>query len=763
MIVRYLFVFVCLFVIISFASSQAKVGLILSGGGSKGLAHVGVIKALEENNIPIDYIGGTSMGAIIGGLYAAGYSPQEIEAIVTSPDFQTWAYGRTEPNQLYFFKKNNPNASWLAIDIKYDSTLSPAIPSNFVNTHQMDFAFMKLFAQPIAVSNYNFDNLFVPFRCVGSDIYRDIPHVFKSGDIATTLRASMTVPFYFKPVVIDGEVYFDGGIYNNFPSDVIANDFKPDYFIGSKVASNSMYPKVDNVLEQIENLVTSQTNFELPDSNGILIEPPVFHLGLMDFDKVQELIDSGYHATLSMMDSIKKIIPVRSDSILLNKKRQDFKNKFHHLRFKNVFIEGLNRYQAYFIIKSFKTKEEYMTIEKVREVFFKLIQDDRIKAVYPRAKYNPYSGFFDLYLTIELDKKFEAQMGGNVASLSINQAFASIDFKHLSKRAYTFSANTYFGRFYSSGSLFGRVDFPGRVPFYVDGNITYNRWDFFKSSSELFFEDVRPSYLIQHESNATFSIGFPMHKHGKVYAGGSIGNIIDEYYQKTHVFKTDTADFSYFNFNSYHAVFELDNTNYLLYPNSGTRIFLGYQYIINNERHVPGSTSQLDNEYRQNHHWFQIKYKMMNFKPIIGKFVLGFDLEMYYANKLFYHNYTSTMLCSSQYSPTPHSKTMFLPNYRANAYIGTGIIPIFKISRRFEWRNNIHVFLPYQKILSDDLNMAYYGKAFSDFHFVASTALIYQSPIGPGSISFSYYDKENTHFYFLFHFGYILFNKKGIF
>ena len=297
---------VVLLVFSSVSAFSQKVGLALSGGGAKGIAHIGVIKALEENGIPIDFVAGTSMGAIVGSLYAAGYSPEEMEEIVTSEDFQNWAWGKIPDNYIFYFKRKENDASWIDLKFRYDSIFSPSLPTNLIPPHSMDLAFMKLLSQAAARANYTFDSLFVPFRCVASDVYANEPVVFSSGDLGSAVRASMTFPFYFKPIMVNGHLLFDGGIYNNFPVDVMNKDFKPDYIIGSCVASNSLPPSEDNVLLQLENMIVTNTNYSVPDSNGILISPDVKTVRLMDFQLASELIKIGYDAAMTQMNNIKQ-------------------------------------------------------------------------------------------------------------------------------------------------------------------------------------------------------------------------------------------------------------------------------------------------------------------------------------------------------------------------------------------------------------------------------------------------------------------------
>jgi len=204
--------------------SAQKVGLVLSGGGAKGAAHIGVIKALEDNNIPIDYITGTSIGAIIGGFYAVGYTPDEMLELMLSDEFGYWQSGTIADDYIYYFKKPDDTPEFLrfSIDLKdtipVKTNITGILPQSLINPVQMNQAFMGLFAQATAKSGWNFDNLFVPFRCMSSDIYNKRAIKWRSGDLGEAIRSSMTLPFFFKPLWRDGFPLFDGGIYNNFPS-----------------------------------------------------------------------------------------------------------------------------------------------------------------------------------------------------------------------------------------------------------------------------------------------------------------------------------------------------------------------------------------------------------------------------------------------------------------------------------------------------------------------------------------------------------------
>ena len=291
-----------------------KVGLVLSGGGAKGLAHVGVIKALEENHIPIDYITGTSMGAIIGGLYAAGYSTDEMEILFKSEDFKLWATGVIPTKYIYYFKKLDENPSFLDLDFaKKEDKLKLALPTNLIPSGQMDLAFLQLYSPANAICNNDFNNLFIPFRCVATDIYRNKQVVLRKGDLGSAIRASMTFPFYFKPIEIDSVLLFDGGLVNNFPVDVMTEDFHPDVIIGSAVDFKDKKPNSDDILLQLENIMTRKTNYTVPDSLGLTIVSPVDHFPLLDFEQFNEIEKAGYESAMAMMDKIKSRISKRSE------------------------------------------------------------------------------------------------------------------------------------------------------------------------------------------------------------------------------------------------------------------------------------------------------------------------------------------------------------------------------------------------------------------------------------------------------------------
>jgi NTE family protein len=763
MFYKYLLCWIILAKSIFLGLNAQTVGLVLSGGGAKGIAHISVIRALEENGIPIDYITGTSMGAIVGGLYASGYNPDDMIDILKSEDFRYWSTGQIPKRYYYFYKERYPNSAMFNFQFsRRDSITRFRPPVSLIPPHSMDLGLLELFSRAGGKAGQNFDSLFVPFRCVASDIFKGEAVVFSQGELPSAIRASMTYPFYFQPIEIDDVLYFDGGIYNNFPFDVMIKDFNPDIIIGVKVSGGKEPPGEDNLVQQIENMVLGHTNYHLPAENGILIEIELGDISLMDFEKHEDILDRSVPVIESFIDSIKMRIPRKEEYFDLIEKRNRFNKDLPYLRFNEVSVKGLNEKQTEYVIKSIQYKEgELFGIEQLRNQYFLLVTDDKISRIYPRAIYNSETGFFDLFLDIRSTSVFDSYLGGNISSSAINQGFAGFDYKYLNRQSYNLEGNVYFGRLYSSVLLRGRMEYPGQVPVFVDASASLSRLDYFSSSNDLFFEDVRPSYLIQNERSYKFTTGLPVSVNRFVKFGYSAGRTTDRYYQVKSFNKSDTADVTHLDLNVLMLGTERNTTNFLQYPTRGVRYVFSGSYIAGKENYIPGSTSLSGEIKDRKYKWLEAGVTYEHYFKIAKNYSFGLHFEGRYSNRNFLSNYTSTILDAFAFQPTPHSKTLFIHNYRANNYVAAGIKPLVKFNDIVHWRNELYMFVPHKPIFMNRADQtAFYGKSFSQYHLMASTAIVAQTLFGPLSVSLNYYDKDDKKFYLIFNFGYILFNPK---
>jgi NTE family protein len=739
-----------------------KVGLVLSGGGARGISHIGVIKALEENNIPIDYISGTSIGAFVGCLYAMGYSPKQMEDLVNSKEFRNQAGGTLEEKLIYYFKRKDDNASWITLKFTVDSTISTTIPVSLTGSVPLEFGLMEGTAAAIAKAHYNFDSLFVPFRCVAADIAEKKPVIFKKGDLGQAVRASFAFPFYYAPVYMDGKVLYDGGLYNNFPANVALEDFSPDIILGSNVTGNNKVELNDNILSHLRTMVSTTTNYTLPNENGLIIEPLMDDdLGLFDFNKNQYLIDLGYKATIAKMENIKALITRRVGVEALNWKREFFKENQHPVVVDKIEIKGLNHKQAEYVRVILKPKKGTVTLEDLKTNYYRLVADDNIKTIFPKLRYNLQTGFYDLSLDIKREKDIKTQFGGNFSSRPISEAFVGIQYNIWGRQSLSMNANAYFGKLYSSGQIRFRLDIPHRLSYYIETDITYNLWDFFKSSSA-FIEDKKPSYLVQSDQNYGLNLGIPIRNKGKITTGIAAVRLVDNYYQTKQFSQKDTTDNTGFNAYTSFLSFEHNNLNRKLYANEGSYFLVKGRFVNGAEHTIPGSTSLVKEATDKWHNWFQLKIIFDNYYKRRGHIKLGVYGEAVVSNQPFFANYTATVLAAPAFQPLQDSKTLFIEQYRAFNYLAAGLKNIITIKKNIDIRMEGYVFQPYQEIESNALFKPVSGDPFAKRYFILSTGAIYHSMIGPVSLSVNYYDKRENPFSVLFHVGYIIFNKKAL-
>ena len=545
----FLFLSACL-LLLPFVQAQ-KVGLVLSGGGAKGMTHIGIIRALEENNIPIDYITGTSMGAIIGSLYAMGYSPDDMEALLRSEDFKRWYSGQVEPEYGYYFKQNRPTPEFFNIRFSFKDSLhiKPQIlPTSMVNPIQMNLVFVELFARATAACSGDFNRLFVPFRCIASDVYNKKPLIMRRGDLGDAVRASMSFPFVFKPIEIDSVLAYDGGIYNNFPTDIMREDFKPEVIIGSVVAANPGKPKENDLMSQLENMIMQKTDYTLPDSLGIIMTFKYDDVSLLDFDRLQELHDIGYNRTISLMDSIKGRIHRRVSAENVRLRRLVYRSNLPQFRFRDIYIEGANPQQQAYIKKEFHDEDhEVFTYEDLKRGYFRLLSDNMISEIIPHAVYDSENDLYSLHLKVKMEDNFSVRMGGSVSTTSSNQIYLGLGYQDLNYYSKEITLDGQIGKVYNNAQLMAKIDLPTRIPTSYRLIASLSTFDYYKKD-KLFSKNDKPSFNSKDERFVKLMVALPFLANKRAEISIGYGKLQDNYFQSSVInFDKDRSDRSTYN------------------------------------------------------------------------------------------------------------------------------------------------------------------------------------------------------------------------
>lgn len=760
----FLFLSACL-LLLPFVQAQ-KVGLVLSGGGAKGMTHIGIIRALEENNIPIDYITGTSMGAIIGSLYAMGYSPDDMEALLRSEDFKRWYSGQVEPEYGYYFKQNRPTPEFFNIRFSFKDSLhiKPQIlPTSMVNPIQMNLVFVELFARATAACSGDFNRLFVPFRCIASDVYNKKPLIMRRGDLGDAVRASMSFPFVFKPIEIDSVLAYDGGIYNNFPTDIMREDFKPEVIIGSVVAANPGKPKENDLMSQLENMIMQKTDYTLPDSLGIIMTFKYDDVSLLDFDRLQELHDIGYNRTISLMDSIKSRIHRRVSAENVRLRRLVYRSNLPQFRFRDIYIEGANPQQQAYIKKEFHDEDhEVFTYEDLKRGYFRLLSDNMISEIIPHAVYDSENDLYSLHLKVKMEDNFSVRMGGSVSTTSSNQIYLGLGYQDLNYYSKEITLDGQIGKVYNNAQLMAKIDLPTRIPTSYRLIASLSTFDYYKKD-KLFSKNDKPSFNSKDERFVKLMVALPFLANKRAEISIGYGKLQDNYFQSSVInFDKDRSDRSTYNLLGGAIGFYGSTLNARQYATKGYFEKLVAQVFSGKEKFIPGNPTETSVMTKERQSWLQISYMKYAYHTMSPKFTLGWMAEMLYSSKNFSENYTATMLQAADFSPTPHSKLMYNEAFRANQFLAAGIKPIFVFNDMFQFRSEFYGFVPIFPIKKNALNKAYYGKAFSRFEYIGEISVICQLPFGAISAYVNHYSSPKREWNVGLTLGWQLFNYRFI-
>lgn len=760
----FLFLSACL-LLLPFVQAQ-KVGLVLSGGGAKGMTHIGIIRALEENNIPIDYITGTSMGAIIGSLYAMGYSPDDMEALLRSEDFKRWYSGQVEPEYGYYFKQNRPTPEFFNIRFSFKDSLhiKPQIlPTSMVNPIQMNLVFVELFARATAACSGDFNRLFVPFRCIASDVYNKRPLIMRRGDLGDAVRASMSFPFVFKPIEIDSVLAYDGGIYNNFPTDIMREDFKPEVIIGSVVAANPGKPKENDLMSQLENMIMQKTDYTLPDSLGIIMTFKYDDVSLLDFDRLQELHDIGYNRTISLMDSIKSRIHRRVSAENVRLRRLVYRSNLPQFRFRDIYIEGANPQQQAYIKKEFHDEDhEVFTYEDLKRGYFRLLSDNMISEIIPHAVYDSENDLYSLHLKVKMEDNFSVRMGGSVSTTSSNQIYLGLGYQDLNYYSKEITLDGQIGKVYNNAQLMAKIDLPTRIPTSYRLIASLSTFDYYKKD-KLFSKNDKPSFNSKDERFVKLMVALPFLANKRAEISIGYGKLQDNYFQSSVInFDKDRSDRSTYNLLGGAIGFYGSTLNARQYATKGYFEKLVAQVFSGKEKFIPGNPTETSVTTKERQSWLQISYMKYAYHTMSPKFTLGWMAEMLYSSKNFSENYTATMLQAADFSPTPHSKLMYNEAFRANQFLAAGIKPIFVFNDMFQFRSEFYGFVPIFPIKKNALNKAYYGKAFSRFEYIGEISVICQLPFGAISAYVNHYSSPKKEWNVGLTLGWQLFNYRFI-
>lgn len=732
----------CVSILISSVSIYAreKVGLVLSGGGAKGIAHVGVIKALEENGVPVDYVAGTSMGAIVGSLYSCGWSPETMMEMFVSKDFADWSSGTVPKSRQFYFNKPEPSPEWVSFNFNPKDTadvLSQIIPSYLINPIPMNIEFLRLYAPYTVQCSQNFDNLMVPFRSVCSDVYHKHKIVCRDGSLGEAVRASMSFPFVFKPIMMNGVLVYDGGIYDNFPVDVMENDFNPDFIIGVSVSGPDSKPQEGNVYSQLEDMIIQNNDYEVPAEKGVKIQVPVLDFGVLDFGKAREIYSIGYKTGVAMADSILRRITARENPDSLAVRRRAFASRTPQVVFDSVSVSGALPGQERYLRYLFEERDRtpVLTMDMVENSYYRAVSDGKLTDLFPYGSYGA-DGDNTLMLKATVKNPWSLGVGGWITSSTNSMLYLKAGFHTLSFNSLDLDLGGWVGQSYYAARLSGRISPKVSAPSYIELEGVVSRQKYYDSEL-LFYETSTPSFIndIQGYFRATYCRA--LGQLAKGYASLAYGWERDDYYPDNTVDFADTEkDKSHYRMGVLKVGAELNTLDDQMYPSSGKEWKLEVTAAREDNRLEAGDPKR--SQAWNGHYLAGLDLLWRHYFTLHHRFRLGGYAKGLVTFQNLYQNYTATMVHSASFAPTPSTRNYFNVAFRSDNYGAIGLIPIWTPFSRAQVRGDFYAFCPIREVVADKDGMARNGGWMGTPQFIGEISAVYNLPFASVSLYVNY-------------------------
>jgi len=401
---------------------KPKIGLVLSGGGAKGLAHIGVLKTIDSLGIKIDYIAGTSMGAVIGSLYASGYSGKELERIFSGIDFDKLIGDDLPRASKTFYERDNTEK--YAISIPFNN-LKIQLPSAISRGQNVFNLFSKL---TLHVSDIEeFKNLPIPFFCIATNVETGKPVVLEQGSLAQAIAASGAFPSLFQPVTINNQILIDGGVVNNYPIDELKAKGM-DIIIGVDVqgdlSTRENLRSAPEILLQINNYRTIKDMKEKSTRTDIYIKPDIKEFTVVSFDDGEQIIKRGETAALKKINELKRIVRNTNKVELAIP-------KIDSIAINNVYLKGNEKYTRSYVLGKLKIKgNEKTTYREFTRGVNNLVATNNFDSFLYQFK--PSNDGYDLYANLkESDTKTYLKLGAHYDDLYKSAALLNLTQKRV--------------------------------------------------------------------------------------------------------------------------------------------------------------------------------------------------------------------------------------------------------------------------------------------------------------------------------------------
>lgn len=632
-IFTYLISFLLVWTIPSFAQNdRPKVGVVLSGGGAKGYAHIGALKVIEKAGIQIDYIGGTSIGAIVGGLYASGYSADELEQIMYSLDLNDLIMKEKSRKELPFFDKSYREKYILELPFdNFKLGFPNAISSGQGAVDQLTYLFRHVH------DTTNFNELPIPFVCIATKLSSGEAVVFREGFLPQIVMASGAYPTLLEPVSIRGDLYVDGGVRNNYPVQEVI-DMGADIIIGVDLQEGLLEQEKLNsatkVLEQIITYNIAEKSEEQSKLVDLTIKPNLKGYSVTSFDEKNPIINAGITAAEEMFEELQNIAQKQGNQT----KKAEKIEESEYVLITDLEINGLKDYSRSYIKGKIGINPPHLvSYQEIRDGVKSLYSSGNFSKVYYRIKENT-SQHKTLALYIhENTTRQSLKFGLHYDDLFKTGLLLNFTHKHFLVDNSILSADFVLG------------DFPRyELNYYVDNGLypSFGISSSFKQFDEEVnmenFSEASESVFLDYQFNEFLNQAYIQSTLFEKYAIG--GGIEHQYLSiKTNNLPTSSPNQKIENsyFLSGYGYIKADNLDNPNFPRNGLTFNGTFKYLFNSNADDFNETSLFTAQAEVNtslNNWLSVKAfgdfgtYFSNFQPISQQFILGGYVEQNFLN-----------------------------------------------------------------------------------------------------------------------------------
>ncbi|MCX8112089.1 MAG: patatin-like phospholipase family protein [Bacteroidia bacterium] len=739
---------------------QPRIGLVLSGGGARGAAHVGVIQALEEAGIPIDYITGTSMGAMVGGFYAAGYSPAEMFLIMMRENRQWLSPGPFFREFAYYAPTRSYDITSWEIPLEFLSRGDLPLPEQVVSDFEINLGLTAKLAGVNLATKGNFDSLLVPYRAIGADLYRRRPVVFRRGSLPLAVRVSISVPIFFSPLSTrEYANLVDGGVYDNFPVEPMQREFAPDFIIGVHVGSPPMtleeFRQKGYYWRLFSHLSDQLTWQKLPE-RSFFIQPDLGQMSSTDFSSgsLSFAVRRGYEAALSCIEELREQLgPRRADSASLQARRMRFaRYRDYPIRLSALDFYPAKPYERFFYRQVLGIKPgELLSSDGLRQRLFML----------RRA-----ASFYSLFPELQPDTEKVDQARLTVLVRPRGEAFLRVGLGVFSPSGYTIQVGARIEKVWwagwegeallTQGSFAQGVEFRVRIrpPLPVDVRLLGET-----QVSRFTYQTLGAYWL-------------PLPRQANVFTGADYVGVGAQFGIRR--FEAQAGLLRYAITES-HGLPETQTavralTGYLKllvdseddrqYPTQGSRLYLGLYLNRAIERPLFSGASYD----RAEHFWPQAVLRYRQNLSVLHSLSLGLRIEGGLSLQVPYADSVATILASPAFYPFPESPTLYLPELYQRGFGAVGGHVTLRLWRKIYFRAEGYMHQPFLGVRFPTPLQPEGALAFPTtlrelplLYRYLMGGLFYRTFIGPLGVFLAYYDRQPQPMRIFIHLGYTRF------